>query len=60
MRSRSNYLLDLDPVNTRIKREVGRSEASSIFEIELHDRCCAMKLVSMESSLINSADVPVP
>ncbi|KAK9236648.1 hypothetical protein V1525DRAFT_406436 [Lipomyces kononenkoae] len=44
MRSTSDYYLDPDLANVGIKREVGPSEASSMFEIELHGSSYAMKL----------------
>lgn len=53
MHPRKRYLLDLDYSDIRINKEVGRSDASSIFEIELDGERYAMKLVSMEPHLPN-------
>lgn len=47
MHSRKHCFFDLDPSNIQIIRELGRSDASSIFEVELDGEKYAMKLVSL-------------
>ncbi|KAL4817228.1 hypothetical protein BDW67DRAFT_183898 [Aspergillus spinulosporus] len=44
MRPSDHGLLDVVPANIQIVREINRSDASSVFEIELEGRKCAMKL----------------
>lgn len=46
MRPSNQGSLDVVPANIRIVREIDRSDASSVFEIELEGRKYAMKLVS--------------
>ena len=47
MHLRNYRLQKLDPSNTHIIREIHRSDASSIFELEHDGKTYAMKLVSV-------------
>jgi hypothetical protein len=51
MHPRKRYLLDPGFSDIRILKEVGRSDASLIFEIELDGEKYAMKLVGLEPPL---------
>lgn len=52
MRSSDQGSLDIVPANIQIIREIDHSDASSVFEIELKGRKCAMKLVSSRGFLL--------
>lgn len=52
MRPSNQGSLDVVPANIRIVREIGRSDASSVFEIELEGQKYAMKLVISLSYLL--------
>lgn len=59
MHPRKRYLLDPGFSDIRILKEVGRSDASSIFEIELDGERYAMKLVSIEPLSLIVAHISV-
>jgi hypothetical protein len=52
MRPSNQGSLDVVPANIRIVREIDRSDASSVFEIELEGQKYAMKLVNSLSYLL--------
>jgi hypothetical protein len=52
---RLQSLQNIAPADIHIKREINRSEASSVYEIELDGATYAMKLVSMaDPSSVNN------
>lgn len=48
--------LDLDPSDVIVKREISRSEASSIYEAELSKKTIILKLVSIIRNLVDNAN----
>lgn len=56
MHPQSVSALDLDPSDVVIKREISRSEASSIYEAELFGETIILKLVSTIRNLEDNAD----
>lgn len=59
MHSQTVSALDLGPPDVVIKRELSRSEASSIYEAQLFGKACILKLVSSILDPQDDADGPV-